>query len=141
MFQHKGFVIIIILHINSPRLINDFRRGCLKTKRVRAAAAAGSDGLVWFVIYYFVEALRKTLMGRERDGEQGELFTSPAPWGRCGCVAFLHQTPTKSSSAARQSRGFTASDPPPPHVRSQECSAGQTRKATSSKCHNSPLNK
>lgn len=140
----KGFVIIIISHINSPRLINDLRRGCLKTKRVHAAAAAGNDGLVWFVIYYFVEALRKTVTRGEREREtenRVSYLLPPPPRGRCGCVAFLHQTPTKSSSAARQSRGFMASGPPPPHVRSQECSAGQTRKATSSKCHKIPLNK
>lgn len=86
----KGFVIIIISHINSPRLINDLRRGCLKTKRVHAAAAAGNDGLVWFVIYYFVEALRKTVTRgeRERDGEQGELFTSPPSPGQMRLCRF-----------------------------------------------------
>lgn len=76
----------------------------------------------------------------ETESRGGVIYFSP-PWGRCGCVAFLHQTPTKASSVARRSPGFTACDSPPSHVRSQERSAGQTRKATSSKCHNSPLNK
>lgn len=78
----KGFVIIIISHINSPRLINDLRRGCLKTKRVHAAAAAaGNDGLVWFVIYYFVEALRKTVTRgeRERETENRGSYLLPPP--------------------------------------------------------------
>lgn len=56
------------------------RRGCLKTKRVHAAAATRSDGLVRFVINYFVEALRKTVTGRERETEsRGSYLLPPRP--------------------------------------------------------------
>lgn len=107
-----------------------------KPEPVHADGSAGNGG--WVCNLSFCGGFEEK---RERSAG-GVIYFPPSSEDRCGLVTPLRQTATKSSL---QPVGVEDLRPPAtrprPHVRSQERGAGQTRKTTSSRCHNSPLDK